>query len=401
VRSENNRSFCFVGVVVAGLAATSPLARGPDVPAPARRERCALPDLDVRGTVQLQRNCRYEQNLRIRSSSTTLDCDGAELTAAEGYPLTIAGDISDVTVRDCYVRGGNGVAVRAPNRRDGESDDELRARTPRRVVLNRLHISASDNVGLYLHQHTVGVTLQASIVEDNSSAGIYLAPYGRAHRVVDNEIANNGHVKPDGSARLGWYRREGIAVDASSDHLIEGNDIVGNAIGGVLLYKNCQEHAAENPRSLPRTDHASDVVIRGNRFADEPFGVWVAARQSRDLDLMECGDPTPYDNPIWTAAVYHPSYRSIPSAWTSFELPYVSIWPDFAEDAVVEGNTFERIERGGVRVEDDRARVVGNLFLGDFDYVFVGAPFRARLAAEPSPRFRQRTPNTRRMTACS
>jgi hypothetical protein len=372
-----------ISTCAALLAATAATARGPAVPATTSPERCTHPTSDLSGTVQLRRGCRYDQGFRIKASGTTLDCDGAELRGSDGYPLTIAGDIADVTVQDCYVVGGNGVAVRAPNARDGETDDQLRARAPRNVVLRRLDIRGSENVGLYLHQHTRGVTLRESVIEDNSSAGVYLAPYGRGHRLIDNRIADNGHVTPEGRPRVGWYRREGVAVDASSEHLIEGNDIVGNAFGGVLLYKNCQEHAAENPRSLPRTEHARAVVLRGNRFADEPFGVWVAARQSRDLAQMGCGDPTPYDNPILTASVYHPSYRDFASAYTDFELPFVSVWPDFAEDAVVEGNTFERIERGGVRVEDDRARVAGNLFVGDFDYVFVGAPFRARLAGQP------------------
>ena len=39
--------------------------------------------------------------------------------------------------------------------------------------------------------------------------------------------------------------------------------------------------------------------------------------------------------------------------------------------------------RGGVRIEDDGTEVRDNLFIGDFDFVFVGAPFRARLNNEP------------------
>jgi len=372
-----------VWLLAAWAVAASASARGPAVARGAEQQRCVHPTDELSGAVQLRRGCVYDQSFRIWTSNTTLSCDGAVLRAREGYALTVTGDVDGVTVQDCYVEGGQGVAVRVLNRRDGETDDALRARAPREVVLRRLHVSGSDNVGVYLHQHTIGVTVRESIIEGNSSAGAYLAPYGRGHRLLDNRIADNGHVTPEGRPRVGWYRREGVAVDASSEHLIEGNDIIGNAFGGVLLYKNCEEHAAENPDSRPRTEHARAVVIRGNRFADQPFGVWVAARQSRDLSQMGCGDPTPYDNPLVTTAIYHPTYREYASAYTDFELPWVSVWPDFAEDAVVERNTFERIERGGVRVEDDRARVAGNLFVGDFDYVFVGAPFRARLAGQP------------------
>ena len=102
-------------------------------------------------------------------------------------------------------------------------------------------------------------------------------------KIINNLIENNGHIKPDGVPRIGWYRREGIAVDGSSEHVISGNDINDNAFGGIFLFKNCWEHAADEPNSRPRTEYASDNVITDTHFRDQPFGLWVAARQSRDL----------------------------------------------------------------------------------------------------------------------
>ena len=55
--------------------------------------------------------------------------------------------------------------------------------------------------------------------------------------------------------------------------------------------------------------------------------------------------------------------------------------PDFEDNEII-GNTFESIGRGGIRLKT-MGLVVDNLFIGDFDYVFVGAPFRARLADQP------------------
>ena len=75
-----------------------------------------------------------------------------------------------------------------------------------------------------------------------------------------------------------------------------------------------------------------------------------------------------------------------PQPSNSISLNFASVWPDFAEDNEVIGNTFESIVRGGIRVEDDGTRVEDNLFIGEFDYVFVGAPFRARLAGQPIDR---------------
>ncbi|MBW2528052.1 MAG: right-handed parallel beta-helix repeat-containing protein [Deltaproteobacteria bacterium] len=344
---------------------------------------CTHPDSQLSGNVTLDGGCVYEQSFVIKESNTTLDCNGAQIVGTDAYLVTVRGEIDGVTVKNCYLRGGKGIAVRPPGRLDGETDEQLRQRSPKNVVLTNLHVTESANVGVYFHHHVVGATIQDSIIVDNSSAGVYLSPYGQGSQILNNLIKDNGHVKEDGSPRIGWYRREGVAVDASSQHLIERNDFDHNALGGVLLYKNCWEHAATDPKSTPRTEHAHSNVIRGNTFARMPFGVWVAARQSRDLDLMECGDSTPYANPIWIATVFHPSYSSYSSAYADFYLPWISVWPDFAENNTIVDNRFEEIGRGGIRIEDDSTTVTGNLFLGDFDYVFVGAPFRARLDGHP------------------
>ena len=153
-----------------------------------------------------------------------------------------------------------------------------------------------------------------------------------------------------------------------------------------MLYKNCWEHAEAEPNSRPRTEHARANLIQGNRFSDQPFGVWVAARQSRDLEAMECGDPTPYENPIDVTALLPSMYWDYPSSYVEsylFSLNSVHVWPDFAEENMITENRFERISLGGIRVEDDDTDVTQNLFLGDFDYIFLGAPFRARLANQP------------------
>jgi len=384
----SNRQFN-TGVLAATLVLVHPLLaqadppRGPLVPKDPTAVSCSHPTTALSGQVTLDSSCIYTQSFTIKASDTTLDCNGAQLESDDSYLVNVSGEVENVTVKNCYVTGGKGVAVRAPKQKAGETDEELRQRSPRNVVFTNLHIAQSTNVGMYIHHHVVGATIKDSVIVDNSSAGVYLSPYGQQSVVQNNLIQGNGHIKPDGLPRVGWYRREGVAVDGSSLHVIEGNHFDNNAIGGVLLYKNCWEHAATNPDSTPRTDHAHSNIIRNNVFSSMPFGVWIASRQSMDLVEMECGDPTPYANPIILFNFFHPTYASHKSSYASMYLPWVSVWPDFAENNVVEGNVFAEIALGAVRVEDDDARVTGNFFLGDFDYVFVGAPFRAKLDSHP------------------
>jgi len=360
--------------------------RGPLVPPNSDPVECEYPENQLTGTVVLDPDCYYEQKFKIKEPDTVLDCNGAELRQEDNYQLDIRLNADRALVRNCYFVGGKGISVRVRKRDGDETDDYLRSLSPENVIIENVEVRDSENVGIYLHQHTVGVTVRNSIIESSSSAGLYLAPYGRHHIIENNLISNNGHIKPDGVPRIGWYRREGIAIDGSSEHLITRNDIIGNSLGGILLYKNCWEHKDTNPNSAPRTEHARASEIIGNRFGDQPFGVWVASRQSRDLTQMECGDPTPYDNPIAINTLFHPTYSDYPSAYTrDYILAFnmVSSWPDFAEENKIRDNVFELHSRGGIRVEDDETEITGNLFVGDFDYIFVGAPFRARLDDHP------------------
>lgn len=375
--------FLAAGAFLLSSTAKADPPRGPLVPKNPDAVSCTHPTTDLAGQVTLDPDCIYEQSFSIKASNTTLDCQGAQIISPDSYLVNVAGEIENVTVTNCYLIGGKGAAVRTPKKKDGETDDEVRQRSPRNVVFSNLHISQSTNVGMYVHQHVVGATIKDSVIVDNSSAGVYLSPYGQQNLVQNNLIQGNGHVKPDGVPRVGWYRREGVAIDGSSHHIIENNHFDNNAFGGVLLYKNCWEHHASDPDSKPRLEHAHSNVIRNNLFTNMPFGVWVAARQSRDLAEMGCGDPTPYKNPIVLINFFHSSYASYSSSYASFYLPWVSVWPDFAEMTTVDGNVFGGIELGAVRVEDDEATVTNNLFLGEFDYVFLGAPFRAKLASEP------------------
>ena len=386
IRDRFRVVFYLVVAQLSGVSFLQAQPRGPLIERAQPLRPCEHPDERLSGQVVLEAGCFYEQSFEIDEPDTTLDCNGAELRPEDGFAVNIKRNADRALVRNCYVRGVKGIAVRVRKVRDGESDDDVRALAPQDVVIENVDIVSTESVGVHLLPHTVGVTVRNSVLSNNSSSGVYMSPYGRHHRIINNQIDNNGHIKPDGTPRIGWYRREGIAIDGSSEHYIAGNDISANAFGGILLYKNCWEHAAEEPNSRPRTDHARANLIENNRFREQPFGIWIAARQSRDLTLMGCGDPTPYRNPIAVMDVFHPTYGDYPSAAIELyllSLNFASVWPDFAEDNEIIGNTFESIGRGGIRVEDDGTRVADNLFIGDFDYVFVGAPFRARLAGQP------------------
>jgi parallel beta-helix repeat protein len=379
-------SLFIVASISVSLGSVSANPRGPLVELNPNATLCEYPSDELEGEVRLDPNCYYQQSFTIEEPDTTLDCNGAQLRGSDEYLINIKRNADRAKIMNCYIYGGKGVAVRVRNPRNDETPDEVRALGADEVVLQNIQISHSEGVGLHLHVYTTGVTIKDSIIIDNSSAGIYLSPYGKWHHIENNLISRNGHIKPDGVPRIGWYRREGVAIDGSSENIIIDNEISENSFGGIFLYKNCWEHAAVEPNSRPRTEHARANLIQGNLFTDQPFGIWVASRQSRDLELMECGDPTPYDNPIDIETLLPPIYWTYPSSYADIyrlSLNSVHIWPDYAEENVITENRFETIILGGIRIEDDDTEVTHNIFIGEFDYLFLGSPFRARLDNRP------------------
>ncbi len=400
----------FVTIIVALLFAAGPVRAGqagPVFPKAAQPTSCPH-DTTISGVVELDPSCAYD-GFVLNASNTRLDCRGATIGGSAGGDargIMIRGDIDDVIVENCWLEGTKGIKIAPPDRDSGETDDELRARSPRGVVIRNVSVRDSRSAGIFVGPVVAGARIEDSVVEHSESSGIYLE-YGTQHiEVRRNVIRSNGHVA-QGVARTEWTRREGIAVDASAFNVIEENVFEKNAFGGVFFYKNCWEDSTVSAKSRPRAQHAHHNRVSGNWFREMPIGVWIASRQARDLGAWDCGDTTPYPNPIALKAAFppgYPTFRSTYPARYDFNLEYLHatligrpcpggdcsvnrtaayIWEDFAEDNVVSANRFEALTLAGVRVEDDRAEITGNSFVGDFDYVFVGTPFRSRYLGRP------------------
>lgn len=390
------------GALVAPRAFGEEPTYGPRVPRAASPNKCTVPS-DLTGTITLPSDCAYDDAFVITTSATTLDCNGAQLRAGKG--IIVRGDVSDVKVENCWLEGTSGLSINPPDRLDGETEEAWRLRSPKRVVISHVAAIGSKGSGVFIGPAVDGAVLEGSLVEGSESAGVYLE-HGTVHTKVRANLVRKNGLRAKGVDRTEWTRREGVAVDASAYNEIEDNRFEANAFGGVFLYKNCWEHSTTDPKSPPRPLHAMANVIRRNVFVDMPMGVWIASRQARDLGAWDCGDASPHDNPIKLTDAFppgYPTFRSTYPARYDVNLEYLGAalegrvckggcspnrdeiwaWEDFAEDNVVEENRFERIGLAGVRVEDDRARVVGNTFAGDFDFLYVGTPLRSRFLGHP------------------
>jgi len=403
--------FRFLSIVAVLLFLVGPTAafsdtpwQGAGAPDPGIRslKKCATPQ-GLRGDVHLEPACRYTAPLVLAHSDTRLDCRGATFSGFGGRAITIRPGLKNVTVRNCHLVDTGGLLVEAADLAHAAANRETaRKASSSGIVISHMTIDSSRMTGIFVDHFVKGLRIEKSVVTNGATVGIYLE-YGSQSTIVrGNIIRGNGFIANNGVPRLGPTRREGLSIDASAFNLIEGNLFDRNALGGVLLYKNCHEYHSTQAHSLPRLQPAYSNIIRGNVFRDMPIGVWIAARQARDLATWDCGDDSPYANPVPLDVLkgrkggasdsllshrFNVEFLSglFSSQVDRIGMPIrggVSIYLDLAFDNTVEANNFQRLDTG-VRVEDDNNTIRSNLFNGSFDYVYVGSPFRSRLLNRP------------------
>lgn len=365
-------------------------------------KNCATPE-GVSGSVSLEPGCRYSSTLVLAVSDTHLNCRGATFSGFGDRAIIIRPGLKNVTVRNCRLFDTGGLLIEAHDLVDAGADRAAaRAASSSGIVISQMTIDRSRMTGIFVDHFVTGATIENSVIQNGATVGVYLEYGSQSTRVRGNVIRGNGFIANNGVPRLGPTRREGLSIDGSAFNLIEGNLFERNAFGGVFLYKNCQEYHSTQPASLPRLQGADNNTLRGNLFRDMPMGVWIAARQARDLTTWDCGDASPYGNPVPLSALsgrkgaasdsllshrFNVEFLSglFSSQVDKVGMPLrsgVSIYLDHAKGNLVEANSFKRLGTG-VRVEDDNNRIAANLFEGAFDYVYVGTPFRSRLLGLP------------------
>ena len=324
----------------------------------------------VKGHSALSKGCDLTgQSIRfeLNESHSSLDCQGAVLSTmaddqSKASAITIKPKtdraIKDIAVANCHVHGyGHALHIRQysnPNQRyaRGFIDPAAnRALAPRDIRVMNVSSRNSINSGMFVGDHVHGVTFDKVHIQNAGTVGLYLE-FGSRDNVIKNSVfVGNGFrsFKPN---------REAIAVDSSSNNRIENNEFIHNGAGSVLLYRNCFEHADDPTRSnhFKRTESSRENVIRGNIFKDEPVGVWVASRQSRNLKGFTCG------------------------AYLVKQTPFASYHLDSAKDNQIIDNRFQEVEKG-IIVEDDGTLISGNQFAADVNLpINIGSEIREKSA---------------------
>ena len=333
--------------------------------------------------------CQYSYvNFILDKSNITFDCNGASLNGLrtanpnilfkeynkKNKPLGSAFLIkaSNITVKNCHIKNYvDGVRIRSHipakavrSLRAGNTaiEDQLRSKAPKDINLIKLDILNSHKHGIFVERYVTGVNINQVRIQHAGNSGIYLESGTQRIKITQSEFTKNGFVdyrKRIRYPKLAKFRREAIAVDSSANNVIANNTFESNGGGGIFLYKNCFEHHKQGGQ-MPRFQHSDNNLIQANTFINESYGIRVAARQSRNLILFECGDPL-----IAKVGLFQKYYE------------------DFAKNNQIIDNRFINVSKG-VTVEDDNTTLRGNQFSGRSRVnIQIGTPYRTRYKKKP------------------
>ncbi|MEZ5479924.1 MAG: right-handed parallel beta-helix repeat-containing protein [Thiolinea sp.] len=335
--------------------------------------------ISISESMQLPPRCVFEQvTININRSDVDFDCNqavfngitervrheyGDSYRPAENAPWgtafrirnaeTATNPLQNITIRNCqitnYIHGVDvalnlSAETRAGLRAGTVNEDTLRAKAPANIRVLNTHIINTHGSGVFIYPYVTDFQFLNSHIKGAGGPGLYLDAGSRASHIENSVFEGNGfssystETMTRSARRSDDAKREGIAIDSSTQHLIRNNFFQDNGDGGIYLYKNCWENAETRPNEVPRTEGANLNRIEGNRFQNETTGVWLAERADRDLSGFNCGDPLIYEE---DGKKY---YR------------------DQARENVVADNRFENM-RTGVRVMDDANTVRGNVFV--------------------------------------
>ena len=358
---------------------------------------------NINESITFPAGCKYDRvSLNIvNKSNITLDCNGAVFNglarqfrqavnvqySEEDAPLLFGlkihssenGHMSNVTIKNCtfinYVRGirvsfGISTASRSDLKNNinvSALEENLRTLSPKNIKVENCKILSSHKDGLFIGRFVTDFVLDRSEIKYTGAVGLYLDSGSQRNIIKNSTISENGHSDYSISDRrrrkkLENDSREGIAIDSSAHNTIENNVFSKNARGSILIYKNCNEHA-QDANQVPRYQSADNNLIQNNKFINEDIGVWVASRQSKNLNDLECGSPLIHEGVVHYAGGLHRERARY--------------YEDFAKHNEIKNNLFSNAKIG-VIVEDDDTSITSNTFTGSNVQVDirVGTPYR-------------------------
>lgn len=232
-------------------------------------------------------------------SERTLDCNngiidhgwgrtalpnGTATTQATRIPAVRFRDdlsLSNITVRNCTIRGTNHIGIQATRYFSGEFGEDGALDEGEALPVGHRNITFEDltiedtGLGIYIGTYSENVDINRVHVDNSERIAIYSEAGSHGVRIRDSIITNNN-------------TREAIAIDSTYDSEVSNTLFVNNREGGIYLYQNCGELKG-NVCPVLRTTPSNNNKIINNTFVNTGVsGVHVASRQGRNHSLGWC-----------------------------------------------------------------------------------------------------------------
>jgi len=189
--------------------------------------------------------------------------------------------LSNITVRNCTIRGTNHIGIQATRFFGGElggdgilGPDEPLPIGHRNIIFEDLNIQ-DTGLGIYLGTFSDNIEIRRVHVDNSKRIAIYSEAGSHNVRITDSIISNNNS-------------REAVAIDSTYDSEVSNTLFVNNREGGINLYQNCGELkgiVCPVIRSTPSNNN----LISNNVFVNTGVaGVHVASRQGRNHSQGWC-----------------------------------------------------------------------------------------------------------------
>lgn len=180
-----------------------------------------------------------------------------------------------ISIKNCKLKGNINVigmggqdspAVKESSRSNANHTEILRQRAPTDITFDGLTIDPEDHIAVYLSMGVTGVTIRHStFVGSSPSAVLYLDAEGGMNQILDNQFKTD-------------TPREVIAVDGSSENLIQGNVFGTSPHGGVFIYRNCGEGGTVRHNEPSKNDVIDNRFLDSRGPDNDQPHIWIASR---------------------------------------------------------------------------------------------------------------------------
>ena len=189
--------------------------------------------------------------------------------------------LSNITVRNCTIRGTNHIGIQATRYFSGEFGPDGALDEGEALPIGHSNLVFEDlkiedtGLGIYIGVYSSDVAINRVHVDNSQRIAIYSEAGSHGVRIRDSIITNNN-------------TREAIAIDSTYDSEVSNTLFINNREGGINLYQNCGELKG-NVCPVLRTTPSNNNRIVNNTFVNTGVsGVHVASRQGRNHSLGWC-----------------------------------------------------------------------------------------------------------------